>query len=202
MKSNLTILFLSAILTFSFVGCEDDKGEAEPVTIEIKADKTTSDSIVISWTKVEEAVYYTIDISEGTNDPESFIVEDKTSYTFDDLLAGTSYKIEIEAGAAFFSESIVGKGSTSITTATLPTELVGAWEKLSGSSTFRYEFNADGTGLYQAGSFDYDIKWSADDTNITIRTYGGFGYQAVDHTYEIEGDVLTLDGDDMYIKSN
>lgn len=202
MKSNLTILFLSAILTFSFVGCEDEKSETEPVSIEITADKTTSDSIIISWTKVDDAAYYTIDISEGSNDPESYIVEDETTYTFDDLLAGTTYKIEIEAGAAFFTENIVGKGSKSFTTAALPTELVGAWEKFTGSSTIRYEFNADGTGSYKYGSYDYDIKWSADATNIKIRTYGGFGYQTEDHTYTIEGDVLTLDGDSMYIKSN
>lgn len=199
MKKHFICFFIgSAIL----VACEDNNDDSpKEISIEISDENVEPDNFTISWEPVEDAVYYDVVINPDDND-QSRMVENGTSLDFDELLAETEYEISIEAGASFESEEMVGEGSATITTEVLPEEFFGTWKYEYEDLVATYVFNADGTGSYTYDGNQKDIRWKADETEITIRTYEESGTsqeETVEYSFNDDLDILTIE-DTHYFK--
>jgi hypothetical protein len=88
--------------------------------------ETTTNSITVSWEPVEGAVYYDATILPDDEEQSAFI-ESGSSFTFEDLKADTEYEILVLAGSSWESETIIGEGTSTVSTEALPELVIGEW---------------------------------------------------------------------------
>ena len=201
MRKLYLTLFVSALF---FVGCSNDDDDTK-VQIEISEDEVTSNSIAISWSALDDAIYYDVSITPDDNE-QSVMVSGSTSYTFTDLKAGTEYNIMVQAGSSIESESIIGEGTIAITTETLPEEFVGTWEYSYESYSQIYVFNQDGTGTFTSISSDepQNIMWSIEDDEIVIKYFNdnGTSYTEIEsYSFNEDKNILMI-GSTFYFLQN
>ncbi|MFO8000967.1 MAG: fibronectin type III domain-containing protein [Marinilabilia sp.] len=189
----MCLLIGSAML----ISCDDSNDDSpKEASIEITEENVGPDAFAVTWEPVEDAVYYDVVISPDDND-QSRMVESGTSLDFDELLADTEYEISVTAGASFESEQITGKGSLTITTEALPEEFIGTWQYEYEELVATYVFNADGTGTYTYDNDQKDIRWKANDEEITITTYEESGTsqeESLEYSFNDNKDLLTIEG--------
>ncbi|TAJ14019.1 hypothetical protein DMA11_06615 [Marinilabiliaceae bacterium JC017] len=208
MKFKNFALAISVFCGAVLVSCSNDEDDNR-LSMTLKTTDVTSNSAIVAWEPVKGAIYYEVSIThegEALDDPE--MIEDKTSYEFDELLAGKEYEVKVLAGKSFASEKIIAEGKVQLTTKTLPEEFVGTWAK----SDDKYIFKADGTG-----NFRYSIPvencaeawgfrkttWTVNEGKLTIRIYATSvtsTSETFSYSFNEDNTVLTLNETEQYKK--
>ena len=193
-------LFAAAVITLMAVGCESK----EPInTDQLPAPEFSANanenSITVSWTTVEGAAYYQIQL----NDAEP-VKTDKTVHRFDDLKWNTTYTVKLQAiSAVAENSSVVATQEVVIGVRVVP--VYREWCPQNGSTASAISNN----GRWVVGSFDrqgmiidlesdeismienFDCMDVADDGVIVGATYQDS--QSGEAAMYVNGQVLKLD---------
>ncbi|MBO7265650.1 MAG: fibronectin type III domain-containing protein [Alistipes sp.] len=193
-------LFAAAVIALMAVGCESK----EPInTDQLPAPEFSANanenSITVSWTTVEGAAYYQIQL----NDAEP-VKTDKTVHRFDDLKWNTTYTVKLQAiSAVAENSSVVATQEVVIGVRVVP--VYREWCPQNGSTASAISNN----GRWVVGSFDrqgmiidlesdeismienFDCMDVADDGVIVGATYQDS--QSGEAAMYVNGQVLKLD---------
>ncbi|MBO5716902.1 MAG: fibronectin type III domain-containing protein [Alistipes sp.] len=197
-------LFAAAVIALMAVGCESK----EPInTDQLPAPEFSANanenSITVSWTTVEGAAYYQIQL----NDAEP-VKTDKTVHRFDDLKWNTTYTVKLQAiSAVAENSSVVATQEVVIGVRVVPA--YREWCPQNGSTASAISNN----GRWVVGSFDrqgmiidlesdeismienFDCMDVADDGVIVGATYQDS--QSGEAAMYVNGQVLKLDLSDL-----
>lgn len=96
-------------------------------------------------------------------------------------------------GGSSSSSSSDSSASAAETTEAAKSALVGTWESTDAPGTY-YTFNEDGTGFVKGAGYSTDFTYVDKDSKVEFTYTGASAAQGNDYT--IEGDTLTLAGED------
>ncbi|TAJ13253.1 fibronectin type III domain-containing protein [Marinilabiliaceae bacterium JC017] len=173
MKIKLSALALCASLFFvsSCSSDDDDDKNVAPATLQIKSTDITTDALEFEWTSENGSISYEVECvktDEEFNNDNATLVDDGTSYRYQDLLAATEYKILVIGYNA--ADKKCCEGTCKFTTAKVSAEFIGTWEYYHNEEVvLSYTFNEDGTGVHLNKTVKTNFKWKADDKTLTIR---------------------------------
>lgn len=106
--------YLLLIITIvAFIGCSDDDDDNTKLTINIE--ETTTNSIKLSWNKIDKAKFYTYMVEKDGVDISVDVIAE-TSVTISNLESETEYTITIAAGITLEDETPLDMKILKITT--------------------------------------------------------------------------------------
>lgn len=155
------------------VGCKNFEFSILPgKTSSVSASQSTS-SIKLTWKKVTGATGYRVyQYNSSTGKYKTLKTLTGTSYTVNNLKAGTTYKFAVKAYTKADGETLWASSSKTITTATKPATPTVKVTAGSGKATLSWSKVAGATGyvIYMQNEFgDYEKVGSTTKTSYTVK---------------------------------
>lgn len=178
------------------ISCKKDEGvKKEALTINV--DKIETDSVLLSWSKVNGRNYFLIFVSENEINPDSEsaykTVKENNSVIIDNLLANTEYNIFIEGYGNDLNTAVLADGAIKVKTEAVTKELIGNWENQENNNEY-YIFNANGTGLYRNTALNEEnLTWKVKGDYLVLTSSKTLSELTGIYPVSIETNQVTID---------